>query len=635
MKWIQNLSIQTKLVSAFLLTGIFVAGAGYSGYRATATMARNAETMYQSQFVPMEYLYRLNDNFQRTRVYALNFLVITDSSEIEKMKRTVQQMSNRFDSLTALYQASITDDKEMQYFRQFMDSLAFFRATFNEVIRLINEGLRDSATVYYRKGPGQTASRGMYLALNALIGAKTQQTVALKEASSQQFVELQRQVIMITVGALCVAAGLGILLARGIGTPIRRLAEAATRVAQGATDVRVHSTSHDELGSLASNFNAMVANIDGLLHETRKKSQEHAAEAQKALEARSAAEAQQRYLAESVEKILYEMERFSQGNLTVRLQITSDDDIGRLYKGFNDALDNICIMIARIKNAVLSTVDAANQISSDIGSMSANARKQTDRAKDVAQAVREVAESIASSSARIERASAVAQEAGEAARSGERVVLQTLESIQKIVDGVLASAQNIQALNESSARISEIVQVIQEIADQTNLLALNAAIEAARAGDAGRGFAVVADEVRKLAEKTSTATKEIIRTIDQVRRDTDAAVRAIHKGTEQANAGKDLAEKADNALKTLIGKTSQVAEVIADVAAISNEQVVGSEEIRRNLSVMSEVTHSSVQDSERIEHAIQELNRLTAHLEETMQQFTVPAGLRTLAQLPV
>lgn len=632
MKWLQNLSIQTKLIAAFLLVGIFVLIAGYFGYRATATMAENADKMYQKQFVPMEYLLRINENFQRTRVYALNFLLITDSAEVKKMRRTVVTMNNRFDSLAALYKASIEEDNEMKHFNVFIDSLAFFRTTFDEVVKLSNSGLRDSATMYYRKGPGEPAARGMYVALNGLIAAKTKQTEQARNASIKQFAELQRQLAIITIGALLVAFGLGLLLARAIGLPVKRLEIAATRVAAGETDIRVDITSRDELGSLASGFNAMVKNIDNLLKETRQKSLQSVIEAQNATEARTAAEKQKQYLAESVEKILHEMERFSQGNLTVRLQITSDDDIGRLYRGFNEALDNICIMLERIKDAVLSTVTATNEISSSISAMSANARRQTDRAKDVTTSVGEIAESISASTARIERASAIAREAGEAARTGERVVQQTLDSIQEIVAGVLSSATNIEALNESSSRITEIVQVIQEIADQTNLLALNAAIEAARAGDAGRGFAVVADEVRKLAEKTSNATKEIVKMIDQVRNDTNSAVKAIHKGTEQANSGKELANNAGNALKTLIGKTSQVAEVIAEVAAISSEQTAGSEQIRRNLAVMNDVTRSSVHDSERITIAVNDLNQLTGHLEETMEQFTVPAGLRQIQQ---
>ena len=633
MKWLYNLSIQTKLIAAFLVVGLFVAGAGFIGYRATATMAENAERMYNRQFVPLSHLLRLTDNFQRTRVYAQNFLLITDSAEVRKMKRTVAGIYARFDSVTAMYKANIDTESEMRSYQTFIDSLAFFRTTFDEIVRLAETGRRDSAVLYYRRGPGEAAARGMYVSLNGLIAAKTKQTEEAKESSIARFAELRTQLLIVTAVALLIAIGFGFALARVIGLPIKQLDAAATRVAEGDTDVHVDISSKDELGHLASGFNSMVQNIHTLLRESRKKSLESASEAQSAFEARIAAEEQKQYLAESVEKTLHAMESFSAGNLTVRLQITSDDDIGRLYQGFNDALDNICIMLERIKDAVLSTVSATNEISSSIGAMSSNARKQTERAKDVTNSVGEIAESISSTTARIERASGIAREAGDAARNGERVVQQTLESIQNIVGVVLSSAANIQTLNESSSRITEIVQVIQEIADQTNLLALNAAIEAARAGDAGRGFAVVADEVRKLAEKTSTATKEIVRTIDQVRNDTGAAVKAMHNGTEKANAGKELANNASAALQQLINKTSQVAEVIADVAAMSAEQTAGSEQIRRNLAIMNDVTRSSVDDSERIATAINDLNGLTAHLEETMEQFTVPAGLRKTYQL--
>lgn len=628
MKWLQNFSIQTKLIAAFLLIGIFVMLAGFIGYRATATMAANAERMYERQFVPLEHLLRISDNFQRSRVYALNFLLISDAAEVQKMKRTVTSINARFDSITALYKMTIDDEDERQHFNSFMDSLAFFRTIFAEVVHLSESGYRDSAIYYYRKGPGEPASRGMYAALNGLIIAKTKQTERAKNATIARFAELRQQLIIITVGALFFAIALGLLLARVIAVPLKKLDAAATRFANGETDVSVEVTSRDELGSLATGFNTMAANTHALIREMRKKSLENAIEAQNAIEARSATEQQKQYLTESVEKILQEMERFSQGNLTVRLPINSNDDIGRLYQGFNEALDNICVMLERIKEAVLSTVAAANEISSSIGAMSANARKQTDRTKDVSNAVSGIAESMTANTARVERASEIAREAGSAALVGERVVQETLDSIQNIVAVVLSSATNIQALNESSEKITEIVQVIQEIADQTNLLALNAAIEAARAGDAGRGFAVVADEVRKLAEKTSGATKEIVRTIDQVRTDTNAAVKAMHNGTTQANNGKELASNAGAALRQIIGKTTQVTEVIADVASMSAEQTADSQQLRQNLVIMNDVTRSSVHDSERIATAISELNGLTAHLKDTMEQFTVPTGLR-------
>ena len=142
MKWLYNLSIQTKLIAAFLVVGLFVAGAGFIDYRATATMAENAERMYNRQFVPLSHLLRLTDNFQRTRVYAQNFLLITDSAEVRKMKRTVAGIYGRFDSVTAMYKANIDTESEMRSYQTFIDSLAFFRTTFDEIVRLAETGRR-------------------------------------------------------------------------------------------------------------------------------------------------------------------------------------------------------------------------------------------------------------------------------------------------------------------------------------------------------------------------------------------------------------------------------------------------------------------------------------------------------------
>lgn len=624
----QNFAIQTKLIAVFLVLATFVAIAGYLGYRATSTMAETTERMYDRQFVPLSYLLQFTNNYQRTRNYAQSFIIISDSVEIKKMKKTVQGIYNNFDTVGVRYQSTLDTPEDKRLFALYSDSLAYFKKMSAEIMRLGEKGLRDSAMYSYRKGPGFAASYGMYTTLSAITASKLKAAEAAKQGSIELFTSLGRQLVFFTIIALVVAASLGFALARMIGKPIRELNAAATSIAGGQTDITVAIDSHDELGSLARAFNTMSHNISRLLEETQRKSLENAEQARLAEELHRTSEEHRRYLAESVEQILLEMEHFSQGNLTVRLPPTNNDDIGRLHRGFNEALDNICIMLERIKGAVLSTITATDEIAARIGEMSAGANTQAERTTGVTESVVLIAEGIAASTEHIESAAATAREAGESAKNGEKVVRETIDSIQGIVQVVLSSAANIETLNESSAKIGEIALVIQEIADQTNLLALNAAIEAARAGDSGRGFAVVADEVRRLAEKTAAATKEITSTIRQVRTDTSIAVKAIHQGSDHARAGKKLANEAEQALQAIITKTGSVAESVAFIADMSRKQSASGREISKSLNVIQSVARESSNDAERIGTALNDLGRLTTHLAATVKQFTVPEDVQ-------
>ncbi|MBL0284361.1 MAG: hypothetical protein IPQ01_10930, partial [Zoogloea sp.] len=131
-----------------------------------------------------------------------------------------------------------------------------------------------------------------------------------------------------------------------------------------------------------------------------------------------------------------------------------------------------------------------------------------------------------------------AESSGDVSDSGIEVINQAISSMSMIADTVNKSAEAVLHLGDESKAISQIVNVIREIADQTNLLALNAAIEAARAGEAGRGFAVVADEVRKLAERTSLSTKEITRMVDDIQAGAAKAVQSMTRGEGAGSGGR-------------------------------------------------------------------------------------------------
>jgi methyl-accepting chemotaxis protein len=207
------------------------------------------------------------------------------------------------------------------------------------------------------------------------------------------------------------------------------------------------------------------------------------------------------------------------------------------------------------------------------------------------------------------------------AKEGGKVIHDTIEGMNRIAQVVKTSAATVHALGNSSDKIGEIVQVIDDIADQTNLLALNAAIEAARAGEQGRGFAVVADEVRKLAERTTKATKEIAVMIKTIQRDTAGAVDSMEKGTAEVEKGKLLADEASNSLSLIIEGSEDVVNISTQVATASEEQAATAEQISKNIESINKVTNENSAGVLQIANAAEELNKQTESLQDLVSQF--------------
>lgn len=410
----------------------------------------------------------------------------------------------------------------------------------------------------------------------------------------------------------------GYLVARTVTNPVKRLVDAAERVAKGDLSASVDVRSHDEVGQLSTAFNSMIGSIRNATEELRA---EKASVERKVEEAVQAAEAEKQYLARSVERMLGEMNKFAEGDLTVSLQAEKDDDIGKLYTGFQRAVATIRSMIERVSEAVVSVSSASAEISSSTEQMAAGAQEQTSQASEVAGSVEEMTKTILENSRNATATTETARQAREAAQQGGKVVEETVVGMRRIASVVRKSAQTVQELGKSSDQIGEIISVIDDIADQTNLLALNAAIEAARAGEQGRGFAVVADEVRKLAERTTKATKEIAQMIKKIQEDTRGAVSSMEEGTQEVDSGIKLADQAGLALREIVEISQKVTDMVSQIAAASEEQSSASEIISKNVEAISAVTQQTAQGTQQIARAAEDLNRLTENLQGLIGNF--------------
>ena len=328
------------------------------------------------------------------------------------------------------------------------------------------------------------------------------------------------------------------------------------------------------------------------------------------------------YLDKNVQDLLLEMNKFSEGDLTVAIESEKKDDlIGKLFAGFNKLVGNIKGIIVRLTDAVQATASASAQISSSAEEMAAGAQEQSTQTTEIASAVEQMTKTILETSKNSANAAEQSKVAKEVAQVGGKSIQETISGMNKISDVVEKAAVTIKALGTSSEKIGTIIEVINDIADQTNLLALNAAIEAARAGEHGRGFAVVADEVRKLAERTTKATKEIESMIKEIQKDTNDAVVAMNSGTDEVKNGLQLVNESGNSLNEIIANTDKVLDIINQVAAASEEQSSAAEQISHNIEGINSVTQQAAAGVQQIARAAEDLNNLTVTLQRLIDQF--------------
>lgn len=310
-----------------------------------------------------------------------------------------------------------------------------------------------------------------------------------------------------------------------------------------------------------------------------------------------------------------------EGDLTKRLPIQAEDELGNLARWLNAFLDKLQTLIVQVATTSGRLAVAGAQIETMAGHQAHNADSQRDQTHQVATAMEEMAATVREVTHNSHQAATASAEAAATASQGGQVVEEALTQMQSIAEAVGTAGQRIHTLGQNSHRVGEIVRVIGDIASQTNLLALNAAIEAARAGDQGRGFAVVADEVRKLAARTTQATREIGEMIAVIQGETHHAVQAMESGTTLVEAGVASTRQAGAALDQIIRTSGQVGEMITQIATAAVEQSAATEEVTHNLERISQDAADTAVSADQTARAVAELSSITRDLQKLTCQF--------------
>ncbi|WP_320152459.1 methyl-accepting chemotaxis protein [uncultured Tolumonas sp.] len=298
------------------------------------------------------------------------------------------------------------------------------------------------------------------------------------------------------------------------------------------------------------------------------------------------------------------------GDLTQRIPISAQDEIGLLATNFNRFVGSLNELIAHIRT-LASNIDgeADHGLKRSQSSVRELSRQQQELTM-VATAVTEMASATQEIASNAERTAAAAIQSAESSEAGKYLVNKTRESISYLADGVSEATDVIAQLDRHAQEINGILATIKGIAEQTNLLALNAAIEAARAGEQGRGFAVVADEVRVLSQRTAASTTEIQSTIETLQRTTQKAVGLMAKSQDMASHSVQDALDASAALEEITRAVSSISDMANQIATAAEEQSHVTNEITTNVTAIKDVADELADDAV---NAQEDANKLQTH----------------------
>jgi methyl-accepting chemotaxis protein len=315
------------------------------------------------------------------------------------------------------------------------------------------------------------------------------------------------------------------------------------------------------------------------------------------------------------------LERVAEKDLTVSVEESGTDEIGRLAVALNTS-------VAAMRDVLVSVAQGAETLSAATTEMSArsiqtagNANTQSSKTNQIAAAAQEMTATIGEISHNAESAAGSSRVSAETANQGGSVMQAAAQTMEKIAKATSSVSDKMTSLAHRSEEIGKVVNVIQEISEQTNLLALNAAIEAARAGEHGRGFAVVAGEVRRLAERTKGATEEISGTIRSIQEETRETLQVMQDSRTAVETGMSETAHARKSLEAIIESSNQVEHQIHLIATAATEQTSASSEISESAGQISQLATENAHGAEEAVEALKNLAALASDLDGIIRQF--------------
>ena len=312
-----------------------------------------------------------------------------------------------------------------------------------------------------------------------------------------------------------------------------------------------------------------------------------------------------------------------EGDLTRRLPVTSQDELGELAGSFNRFVEKIHGLVRQIAEMTTQLTGLVGEVAAQAQRSEQAMERQRHETDQVATAINEMSAAAHEVARSAQGAAEAAQQTDNEGQAAKKVVDGSIDRIHALVEDIRESGVSLDNLQQDVQSIVSVLDVIRSIAEQTNLLALNAAIEAARAGEAGRGFAVVADEVRALASRTQQSTQEIQGMIDRLQGGTRDAVTAMRRSSDAGEITSEQANQAGASLDAIAQLIGTINAMNAQIASAAEEQTAVAEEINRSVHQIAVAVESVADETRHGAETSRSLAGLGERLGALVRQFRI------------
>lgn len=597
MAWFKDLRVFWKIMSGFLVV-LAVLGI------AVAMVMMETDTIEDRtrSFESAERLLTSVENLRLAladRVGEFRYFMITGE---DAALQSLREATDRLDQSLSNARAAAEGDAQML---ARLDSVAAFGSVVSNDI--VDPGIE------LRRGMGETDG----VTLEQILGqtnferhlqiAEQQRQILERVLSEQaQAVENARgdldqariritQVSLILLGLTAVvAAMIAFWLANRISGPLNEAVRFAGRVSEGDLTERMAVGARDELGTLQGTLNRMADDLAALVGEINAATGE-------VVVAAGQIEASSEKLSDTVDAQVAAAEDTSSSMEEIAAQITT---VAESAASLATSVDQTSSSISQMGRSIEATAENAGRLGSAVDETSVTMEEMAASAEQVGRNVEETRR--------------LAAGAETDAREGGQAVQRTIDAMRRIQTEMGALVDMIEGLDRSTGAISEISELIEDLADRTDLLALNASIEAARAGEHGRGFSVVAGEIRRLAERAVESAQEITASIESIRGDAGRVVAGVGALSERTEEGAELASEAGRALEKIIDSSGRTRQLMDEVRTAVAEQVEASGQVRKATDLIREsaestrlATNEQAGGSRQIVRAVEDMNRQT------------------------